>query len=285
MKQESSINVSEGSSVTNQSGPRTAPLPARRSISKLLGPLDELADKSPRFLSRSTGYFQNEDRGYSLPHYVFLGPRGGDDPIRIGLFAGIHGDEPEGVLALVQFLRLLNMKPEWATGYCLFVYPVCNPTGFEDNTRHSRRGKDLNREFWNGSGEPEALLLQKELIAHSFHGIISLHTDESSDGFYGFAHGATLTKSLIEPALNAAGHFLPLNKNEVIDGFRARNGVIRKGYQGILGAPPQVRPRPFEIILESPKSAPEYLKEAAFVSSLKTILAEYRQFIAYAQNL
>ncbi|MEI8340344.1 MAG: succinylglutamate desuccinylase/aspartoacylase family protein [Verrucomicrobiota bacterium] len=257
----------------------------KRSITKLLDPLDEIAEKSPRFLSKSTGHFESDHRGYSLPHYVFLGPRGGDEPIRIGIFAGIHGDEQEGVLALAQFLRLLHLKPEWAAGYCLFIYPVCNPTGFEDNTRHSRSGKDLNREFWSNSSEPEVLLLQKELIAHSFHGIISLHTDDTSEGFYGFAHGATLTKNLIEPALDAAAQFVPRNNNDVIDGFKARNGVIRKGYQGILGAPPQVRPRPFEIILETPKTAPEYLKEAAFVSSLKTILSEYRKFIAYAQNL
>jgi hypothetical protein len=258
---------------------------SKRSIAKLLEPLDQIAEKSPRFLSKSTGHFESDRRGYTLPHYVFLGPRGGDEPIRIGLFAGIHGDEPEGVQALVQFLRLLHLKPDWAAGYCLFVYPVCNPTGYEDNTRHSRSGKDLNREFWANSSEPEVHLLQKELIAHSFHGIISLHTDDTSEGFYGFAHGATLTKNLIEPALAAAGQFLPRNNNEVIDGFRARNGVIRKGYQGILGAPPQVRPRPFEIILESPKTAPEYLKEAAFVTSLKTILSEYRKFISYAQNI
>jgi len=257
----------------------------KRSITKLLDPLDEIAEKSPRFLSKSTGHFESDHRGYSLPHYVFLGPRGGDEPIRIGIFAGIHGDEQEGVLALAQFLRLLHLKPEWAAGYCLFIYPVCNPTGFENNTRHSRSGKDLNREFWSNSSEPEVLLLQKELIAHSFHGIISLHTDDTSEGFYGFAHGATLTKNLIEPALDAAAQFVPRNNNDVIDGFKARNGVIRKGYQGILGAPPQVRPRPFEIILETPKTAPEYLKEAAFVSSLKTILSEYRKFIAYAQNL
>jgi len=256
-----------------------------RSIQKLLEPLDAIAEKSPRFLSKSTGHFESGDHDYTIPHYVFLGPRGGDEPIRIGLFAGIHGDEPEGVRALIQFLTLINLKPEWVAGYCLFIYPICNPTGFEDRTRHSRRGKDLNREFWNGSREPEVQLLQKEIISNALHGIISLHTDDTSDGFYGFAHGSTLTKHLIEPSLEAAGKFLPLNRNEVIDGFRARNGVIRKGYQGVLGAPPQMRPKPFEIIFETPKNVPEYLKEAALVSSLKTIFSEYRKLMAYGQNL
>ena len=52
-------------------------------------------------------------------------------------------------------------------------------------------------------------LLESELASHCFHGIISLHTDDTSHGFYGFAHGATLTQDLIEPALHAAEHFLP----------------------------------------------------------------------------
>ena len=84
-------------------------------------------------------------------------------------------------------------------------------------------------------------------LAHAFHGIISLHTDDSSQGFYGFASGATLTRNLIEPALQAAEQFLPRNGDEPIDGFRARNGIIRDTYPGVLSAPPKVRPRPFEI--------------------------------------
>jgi predicted deacylase len=205
--------------------------------------------------------------------------------IRIGIFAGIHGDEPEGVHALIQFLSLMARQPELATGYCLFVYPLCNPTGFEDRTRQSRSGKDLNREFWNGSQEPEVGLLQSELVAHSFHGTISLHTDDTSRGFYGFARGATLTKNLIEPALRAAEAFLPLNEDKMIDGFHARNGIIRDNYPGVLSAPPKVRPRPFEIILETPQEPPNYLKEAALVAALRMILTRYRELMAYAPNL
>ena len=128
-------------------------------------------------------------------------------------------------------------------------------------------------------------LLESELVSHAFHGIIALHTDNTSHGFYGFASGATLTRHLLDPALQAAGQFLPRNANAVIDGFNAHNGIIRKGYDGILGAPPRIRPRPFEIILESPGEGGEHRKEAAFVLALQTILNEYRPFIAYASNL
>jgi len=260
-------------------------VPGNRSVAELLAPLESIAVRSPSLVAIRGAQFTSGGQGYELPRYLFIGPKGGDDAIRLGIFAGIHGDEPEGVHALIQFLKLLEAKPELATGYCLFVYPVCNPTGFEDRTRHARSGKDLNREFWNGSTEPEVKLLQAELMAQSFHGIMSLHTDDSSHGFYGYAHGSTLTQNLIEPALQAAEQFLPRNGNETIDGFRARNGIIRDSFPGVLSAPPKTRPRPFEIILETPQEAPNYLKEAALVAALRMILIRYRELMAYAPNL
>ncbi len=260
--------------------------PGGRSVAEVLAPLDRLSTHSPNLLVNRSARFASSGRTYELPRYLLIGPRGGDDPIRIGLFAGVHGDEPEGVHAVVQFLCLLDQQPELARGYCLFAYPVCNPTGFEDRTRFTRSGKDLNRQFWaEESTEPEVKLLQSELTVHSFHGIISLHTDDTSHGFYGYAHGATITRDLVEPALEVVERCLPVNHLETIDGFPARNGIIHASYEGVLRAPPGVRPRPFEIILETPADAPTALKEAAFVAALQTILTRYREFIAYAPNL
>jgi hypothetical protein len=90
---------------------------------------------------------------------------------------------------------------------------------------------------------------------------------------------------LIEPALQAVEKILPRDERPVIDGFHARNGIIRDSYGEILSAPPKVRLRPFEIILETPAAPPEFQKQCAFVAALQTILAEYRKFIAYAPNL
>ena len=261
------------------------PRKERRSLADVLAPLDEIARTSPNLVANHEARFESNGERYELPRYLFVGPRGGDTPIRIGIFAGIHGDEPEGVHAVVRFIKLLEAKPELATGYYLSFYPVCNSTGFEDGTRHSRSGQDLNREFWKNSAAPEVRLFEAELKARSFQGLIALHTDDTSDGFYGYVRGATLTKHLIEPALAAAEKFLPRDERPVIDGFKARNGIICDCYEGVLSAPPRVRPRPFEIILETPATPPEYLKELAFVASLQTILLEYNQFIAYAPNL
>ena len=194
----------------------------RRSIAELLVPVERIAAHSPNIIVNRDARFEVDGESYVLPQYLFIGPKSGDAPIRVGIFAAIHGDELEGAFAAVRFLQYLENYADLAAGYCLSVYPVCNPTGFEDNTRHSRRGKDLNREFWSKSGEPEVGLLQAELVSRSFHGIISLHVDDTSDGFYGIVGAATLTKHLIGPALKAAEAFLPLDDRALIDGFPAR---------------------------------------------------------------
>jgi hypothetical protein len=254
-------------------------------VGRLVAPLDEIALNSPSLLVNRGAVFESEAKAYDLPRYLFIGPRGGDAPLRLGIFGAIHGDEPDGARAIVQFLRVLEAKPELATGFCLSVYPVCNPTGFEDGTPHSRSGKDLNREFWTNSTEPEVRFLETELRWRAFDGIISLRTDEKSDGFYGIACGATLTRHLLEPALKAAEEFLPRDSRPLIDGFEARDGIVLAQSSNALSAPPKARPRPFEIVLETPKSPPSFFKECAYVMALQSILTEYRKFIAYGANL
>src|ERR1017187_6100023 len=162
-----------------------APVWEKRPVARLLAPLDALAENSTHFLSKSLGQFESAGQTHRLPRYVYLGPRGGGDTIRIGIFATIHGDEPEGAFALHRLVTLLEGNREIAKGFALFLYPVCNPTGFEDNTRHSRSGKDLNREFWRDSVEPEVRLLETEIWTHALDGIITLHADDTSDGLYG----------------------------------------------------------------------------------------------------
>jgi hypothetical protein len=263
---------------------RVRPEP-RRSLDDLIAPLQKIAASSPNLTASHLPEFEINGDRYQLPRYFFVGPNGGDVPIRVGIFAATHGNEPEGAHAIVRFIKLLEELPELATGYNLAFYPVCNPTGFEDGTRLSRSGHDLDREFWKNSTEPEVRLLQAELVSRSFQGIISLHTDSRSQAFSGFAQGGTLTKNLIEPALAAAAEFLPRGEFSASGALRSGRANPHAVVEGILSAPPKVRPRPFEIILETPASPPEYLKATAFLAALQTILTEYRKFIAYAPNL
>lgn len=253
-----------------------------------VGRLQELAsrcDKNPQFSLKNIPLDSAEISRERLPCFVFQGKECGVPLLRIAIFAGVHGDEPDGVHALFQFLRALDHNDDFAVGYQLFCYPICNPTGLQHQRRESIAGIDINREFWKNSQEPEVVFLEKEIRSIEPHGIISLHTDDTSDGFYGYAHGAVLTENLILPALDAVESMIPRNRNKVIDGFPAHESIISKTYPGILSAPPEAFPKPFEIVLETPQKPPVFLKEAALVLSLQTILAEYRQLIAFADNL
>ena len=257
----------------------------RRSIAALLAPLTELADRSKFVRACRYGSFQLDGDRYSLPCFIFTGQGGGTDPIRLAIFATIHGDEPAGALALAEFYHELVHQPALAAGYQIYGYPLCNPTGYEDNTRHSRGGKDLNREFWKSSAEPEVLQLEDELWRHNFAGLISLHSDDTSDGLYGFVQGPDLSKELLLPALWAAEKILPRNEQRIIDGFPANRGLIQQGYDGVLSAPPEARYFPFDLTLETPQTAPVHLQIQAYVAALKCILAEYRAIQATGQNI
>ena len=252
----------------------------RRSLARFLQPLRSL----PGVKSEDLGSFTVGGEGYSVPCFTFSGPTS-TDPIRIGVFAMIHGDEPAGALAAAKFLQHLATTPELAENFLVRVHPICNPTGFEDNTRHSRRGRDLNREFWRNSSEPEVRLLEQELRNGHFQGLIQLHADDTSDGIYGFVHGHTLTENLLRPALMEAGRVLPRNVNAIIDGFAARDGMIYDQYEGILTAPREIEPVPFEIILETPHHAPMDKQVDALVVAMQTILSEYRKLVSYAQDI
>ena len=252
----------------------------KRSVEEFLEPLRNLAGPRLELL----GPFSSGDRSYSLPRFTFLGPNS-SDPIRIGLFGAIHGDEPAGALALAAFLQDLARQPEIAENFQLQIYPLCNSGGFEDNTRHSRNGRDLNREFWKSSTEPEVQILEHELRQGHFSGILQLHADDTSDGIYGFVRGHTLTEHLLRPALMEAGKILPRNVNATIDGFAARDGIIYDVYEGVLAAPVQMDPVPFEIIFETPHAAPIDLQVQALAVAIRTILAEYRHLISFAANL
>ena len=251
--------------------------------------IDELrreAEDSEYLHYSEIGKFRHGGQTYALPRFSFLGPGPLDESVRIGVFAAIHGDEPETAHAALEFLRRLLQEPERARGYQIYVYPVCNPTGVEQNTRHSHNGVDLNREFWKGSKEPEVYYLERELGVLLFQGVIALHADDTTSGVYAYVRGATLTEALARPAIEAAEAFLPRANAGIIDGFRAKDALIQgQCFDGVLSNPVELNPAPFELIFETPQEEPFELQVQAAVAALDRILVEYRPFLAFGQGL
>ncbi len=252
-------------------------------------PLLYSGDSIPRPLTRRRHFVLREDtpeieRGTFIPKIISKPVQPGFG-FKFAIFAGIHGDEEAGTLAAFDLIRWASEQPVELHDYELHIYPVCNPTGRRSRTRHSGSGIDLNRQFWHESDEPEVQYLEGELRRENYNGIISLHSDEDSDGLYGFVGGSFLSEHLLKPALRAASKILPRNDAHVIDGFLADKGIIREGYLGMLTSPPGLSASTLEIVFETPSLAPMPQQVAASVIAVKTILARYRQLQSYAPNL
>lgn len=254
-------------------------------LRRLYWPFLALAEVSPDVVGEVAGSFERDGHRYTLPRFTFRGPDAGPARLRVGVFALVHGDEPAGAIALQRLLNTLVDEPALAAGYDLVFYPLCNPTGYEDGTRHNRAGLDLNREFWRGSAQPEVQILETELRRQRFDGLVALHADDTSHGLYGYAQGRLLNEQLLTPALRASAQILPLNLDDIIDGFAAQDGIIDDCYDGVLAPPPEQSPRPFEIIFETPALAPVPLQAEATCHALRSVLAEYRGFIAHGGDL
>ena len=96
--------------------------------------------------------------------------------------------------------------------------------------------------------------------------------------------GATISKELLAPALDDASRHLPVNREPVIDGFRAQDGIIVEGYEGILSAG-HMEPRPFEIVFETPAAALLEKQIASSVAAMTAILRRYRAMLSLANDI
>src|SRR5882757_3018490 len=132
-------------------------------IRQLLKPLLSSAENSDFLIEGSIGEFAVGKVAFQIPRFIFMGPGGGGDNIRIGIFAAIHGDQPEGTEVLVNLLQELEMTPQTARNYHIYAYPICNPSGLVNQTRHNTSGKNLSKEFWHNSLEPEIYYLEREM--------------------------------------------------------------------------------------------------------------------------
>lgn len=88
-------------------------------------------------------------------------PRGNSSSKNVLLSAGVHGSEPAGVMALIDFLK--NHVREYTNDFQFHVYPCINPSGYERNTRDTAQGINPNKEFKKGTTVPESNSFIKSL--------------------------------------------------------------------------------------------------------------------------
>jgi hypothetical protein len=142
--------------------------------------------------------------------------------------AGIHGDEPAGVEAIIGFLeskRYSKFIHDWE----ITLLPCLNPWGYEHGKRENHEMKDLNREF-KSSLPPQEVKLIQSVFQEPFDLALELHDDAGSEGYYLYLKGNAGTELLLgQKILEKVKQVMPLNLNEKIDGKPANQGIIERG--------------------------------------------------------
>lgn len=144
--------------------------------------------------------------------------RPADGP-RIYLSSGMHGDEPAGLLTLLEFLRadFFKRPVHW------LICPAINPSGLAKGTRENAEGVDLNRDYWIKSTQEvnaHAAWLDARPAPNLF---ISLHEDWETNGFY--LYEINLQNDEPQRAhqiITAVKPWFQPEKGPVIDGHDAR---------------------------------------------------------------
>lgn len=147
------------------------------------------------------------------------------DAPTILLTGGMHGDEPAGVEAVLQWLEGENWR-RWRVNW--LVLPCMNPFGWTHNQRCNSVGQDINRHFRPSGLCREAELVKRTTGQQRFLLAMDLHEDSDSDGYYicETKSGAPFLGARIPQVV--AG-LLPVADSPRLDGRRAqaRGWVLR----------------------------------------------------------
>lgn len=250
---------------------------APRSLRDLITPVLQMVSESTVLRADSLGYWRSGQDLFFLPRFVFQRTKVPKARIKVGIFGGLRGDESGSPLGIIELIRALHAHPPIGREYQLWLYPVCNPSGYADGTRESRAGQDLNCEFWQHSAAPEVRLLEGDLRAQGFNVLIALDCDGSDNVITGSVSGTTMTEYLLKPALAAAVRTLQPDGASPIYGFRAVDRSKTGSATGQLSASPNQRAAPLQITLQTPRTASPQAQAHAFLVTLHEVLASYRR--------
>ena len=213
--------------------------------------------------------------GYALPFFeLSAGPTSGP---QIALSAGLHGDEPAGIQALLQLFERETSPPIGIT-----ALPCINPSGLIAGTRRNDLGVDLNRTFGQERGPQEIELVRAALAGRRFDCGIDLHEDIESRGFYLYEHVRGNRPPLghrIVAAIRAAG--MPINDAPAIEGRALVDGCVEPAEEtlsplvGFYSIYLFDRHSDRTLVPESPGVLPLPARVAMHLSAIDTVVASF----------
>jgi len=145
----------------------------------------------------------------NVPLQVFF-PRSSSKK-RLLICGAVHGDEPSGSIALLEFLKQRNSR-EFLNRLCISFIPIVNYYGFENNKRKNEEGKDINRDFDDEKTSKQTKFLREDFsIDLARDGFLSMHEDETD--FYCYTYGKN--KELFNSVIETGKKFFDMQTGEI----------------------------------------------------------------------
>jgi len=121
------------------------------------------------------GTVKHGSASYPLYYIIVKGKPGSQN---VFLSAGVHGDEPAGVYALLEFLE--KHASNYLDDFSFVAFPCINPGGFEKAIRMNNNGVNLNQNFASRKPEPEVKIIKNFLAEHNERYVFSFdfHEDD-----------------------------------------------------------------------------------------------------------
>jgi hypothetical protein len=137
--------------------------------------------------------------------------------------SGHHGEEFYAVNVLLKWLRQPIILPE----FNYYVFPVCNPFGYEKNFRNNSNNQETNNDthFIKDSKVPELAILFEE-FPRTADLILDIHGDVSKKGVYCYEHKSENLPSIATKALIDNDNIIPYLRTKTIYGTPLKEGVI-----------------------------------------------------------
>jgi hypothetical protein len=234
---------------------------------KLLGHLDRLSQpRGPLYsspISAPPHYKLPE-----IPRYIFVGDQPGESEIRLGIFAGLRGEDHVGAKAIVEFIDDLVAMPSLGSAFRIYAYPTVNPLTGAAGTRMDR---SIVHE--GSTSGKEAYLIEREVFVVQFHGIVVIHTTEEGEGLQAAVYGSNLRAALVSPILSSLRPLFPTTELPLL------------GSSSSLTADAVLKQRPFELALRVPRSGWPGLYSIGLRIALHTAIEQYRSYLAQANNI
>ncbi|MBU2560837.1 MAG: M14 family metallocarboxypeptidase [Nanoarchaeota archaeon] len=133
------------------------------------------------YACRKIGNASHDGADYPLLSVV-AGNGQGNNKRNVLLSGGVHGDEPAGVFAVLEFLE--HHAWEYLDRFRFFAYPCANPYGFERHNRDNPEGVNINRTFGDQlrSAEGEAIRQSLSQVPGRYLFTMDMHESGTQDG-------------------------------------------------------------------------------------------------------